>query len=305
MNHAAKPDIAILMLTFNHAWSLPETLDSLLAQTYQDFHLLIVDDLSQDSSFEIAQSYKEKFKSCTVLRNEKNKGAIGNFHDSLQQLEKAMPDAWFFLWACPDDTWSPTFLEKTRNVLLNDGEAVVCQSWFDMANIHNGSVSPRHLAPLEARSYREARKIFYPCKSQAGAAYYNNMLHGLIRFSEMRNIFPARRKFLAAAFCIEISMMAAMLLRGRMTVIPEPLFHKKTSGSFVDIHKNDELTLRWFSLPRRVEGTALCLPWLWRICKPNRPRVMTLFIWFHLFYFYVVLYVLSKANAIVKRLRRC
>lgn len=51
------PKATIVVPAYNVATTLPETLDALLAQTYEDFEIVIVDDGSQDATTVIAQSY--------------------------------------------------------------------------------------------------------------------------------------------------------------------------------------------------------------------------------------------------------
>ena len=47
--------ISVLMGIYNCASTLPEALDSLYAQTYKDFKIILCDDGSQDNTYEIAK----------------------------------------------------------------------------------------------------------------------------------------------------------------------------------------------------------------------------------------------------------
>lgn len=67
-----KPRISILMGIFNCADTLPEALDSLYAQTYKEFKLILCDDGSEDKTYEVAKSYAERYDNIVLLRNEKN-----------------------------------------------------------------------------------------------------------------------------------------------------------------------------------------------------------------------------------------
>jgi glycosyltransferase involved in cell wall biosynthesis len=51
------PAISVVIATFNRANVLPETLDSILAQTFQDFELIVVDDGSADDTREVVERY--------------------------------------------------------------------------------------------------------------------------------------------------------------------------------------------------------------------------------------------------------
>ena len=51
------PRVTVVTPNYNHARYLPERIDSILAQTFQDFELLILDDASTDNSREVIESY--------------------------------------------------------------------------------------------------------------------------------------------------------------------------------------------------------------------------------------------------------
>src|SRR5215813_8692593 len=57
------PKVSICVPSYNHAQFLPAALDSALAQTYEDFEVVVVDDGSTDDSFAIAQSYAARYPS--------------------------------------------------------------------------------------------------------------------------------------------------------------------------------------------------------------------------------------------------
>ncbi|MCM1139377.1 MAG: glycosyltransferase [Muribaculum sp.] len=67
--------ISVLMGIYNCAPTLREALDSLLAQTCQNFKVIMCDDGSEDNTVEIAQEYVEHFPEKFILiRNERNMG---------------------------------------------------------------------------------------------------------------------------------------------------------------------------------------------------------------------------------------
>lgn len=69
------PRISVIIGIYNCAATLGEALDSLLAQTYQDFKVIMCDDGSKDNTVEVAQSYVDKFPDKFILiRNERNMG---------------------------------------------------------------------------------------------------------------------------------------------------------------------------------------------------------------------------------------
>ena len=59
---------------YNCALTLREALDSLYAQTYQDFKIILCDDGSTDDTYAIAKEYGDAHQNIVLLRNEQNKG---------------------------------------------------------------------------------------------------------------------------------------------------------------------------------------------------------------------------------------
>ena len=67
--------ISVIMGIYNCAPTLAEALDSLLAQTYQDFKVIMCDDGSKDNTIEVAQFYVDRYSDKFILiRNKHNMG---------------------------------------------------------------------------------------------------------------------------------------------------------------------------------------------------------------------------------------
>ena len=68
------PRISVLIGIYNCAFTLVEALDSLYAQTYQDFKIILCEDGSTDDTYAVAKEYAEKHDNIVLIRNEKNMG---------------------------------------------------------------------------------------------------------------------------------------------------------------------------------------------------------------------------------------
>lgn len=66
--------ISVLMGIYNCASTLAEALDSLYAQTYQDFKIILCDDGSKDDTYKVAKRYADTHDNIVLVRNEKNMG---------------------------------------------------------------------------------------------------------------------------------------------------------------------------------------------------------------------------------------
>jgi glycosyltransferase involved in cell wall biosynthesis len=72
------PLVSVLMTVYNRELYLAESIESVLASTYTNFELIIVDDVSSDKSFAIAQSYAVSDSRIRLYRNEQNLGDYPN-----------------------------------------------------------------------------------------------------------------------------------------------------------------------------------------------------------------------------------
>ncbi len=78
MEKTDQPLVSVLMTTYNREKYLGAAIESVMASTYQNWELLVVDDRSKDKSVEIAQSYAAKDPRVKVILNEKNLGDYPN-----------------------------------------------------------------------------------------------------------------------------------------------------------------------------------------------------------------------------------
>ena len=72
------PVVSVLMTAYNREKYIAEAIESVIASTYQDWELIIVDDCSMDRTVEIAKSYEKKDSRIKVYVNEKNLGDYPN-----------------------------------------------------------------------------------------------------------------------------------------------------------------------------------------------------------------------------------
>lgn len=100
------------MGVYNCAPTLVEALDSLYAQTYQDFKIILCDDGSQDNTYEIAKEYAEKHDNIVLISNGENKGLNHTLNHCLEYA-----DTEYCARMDGDDISLPTRFEKEINFL--------------------------------------------------------------------------------------------------------------------------------------------------------------------------------------------
>jgi glycosyltransferase involved in cell wall biosynthesis len=101
------PLVSICIPTYCGEEYLRECLDSVLAQTFSDFEVLIVDDQSTDNTFDLAEEYATRDSRIKVVRNSQNLGLVGNWNHCLE-LAKGE----WIKFVFQDDLLAPECLEK-------------------------------------------------------------------------------------------------------------------------------------------------------------------------------------------------
>lgn len=112
-----KPTIAIIIPVYNRAKLLPETLDSILMQTFTDWECILVDDQSADDSFAVMEAYQKKDDRIKVYKRPKElkKGA-----NACRNFGFKKSAASHIKWFDSDDIMLPNHLEIAYRVLVEN-----------------------------------------------------------------------------------------------------------------------------------------------------------------------------------------
>ena len=110
--------IAILLATYNGGLFLNEQLESLFAQTCQDWELYVHDDCSTDNTIAIVKEYQSRFSGKIHLLEDqisKGRGAKESFMWLLQHVESQ-----YYAFCDQDDIWLPNKIELTFARLMEE-----------------------------------------------------------------------------------------------------------------------------------------------------------------------------------------
>lgn len=120
------PLVSVIVPNYNHARFLNQRLDSIFNQTYKNFEVILLDDLSQDNSIDILNSY-EDHRITHRIYNEINSGSP--FKQWKKGLLLAKGD---LVWIAESDDWADvTFLEKIIPIFFeNENVAVVYSDMY-------------------------------------------------------------------------------------------------------------------------------------------------------------------------------
>jgi glycosyltransferase involved in cell wall biosynthesis len=114
-----KPKVSVIIPTYNRGWILREAIDSVLAQDYTDYELIVVDDGSTDDTRKILDSYGRDI----IVLQQPNKGVSAarnrGIAESRAQLV-ALLDS--------DDIWLPQKLTRQVAFFKSNPDALICQT---------------------------------------------------------------------------------------------------------------------------------------------------------------------------------
>ena len=118
---SSTPLVSIGMPVFNGELYVASAIESLLAQTFADFELIICDNASDDRTSDICRDFAARDPRVRYLRNARNLGAGPNF-----DLSFHLARGTYFQWAAHDDMFAPDYLERTVAALDANPDAVMC-----------------------------------------------------------------------------------------------------------------------------------------------------------------------------------
>jgi len=230
------PKISIAIPTFNRANYLRQAIDSILAQTFTDFELIISDNGSTDGTEEICREYAAKDSRIRYFREEKNRGAAWN-HSRVVELARGE----YFKWQCDDDFCAPEMVEKCIAELERDPHLVVVYPQFVRINadgtnvgIHSSQVQGRMAPHQRFRSLIHRRDS---CEE----------IYGVMRTAAVR-----QTQLIGPYTGSDNPFLAEMLLRGQFGEIPEPLFYYRLhKGQSTSIYSDRLQRMQWFDPGRR------------------------------------------------------
>jgi len=209
-----KSRVSIGMPVFNGEKYLREALDSILAQTYRDFELIISDNASTDHTQQICLEYAAKDSRIRYYRNEKNLGADKNFNRVFE-----LSSGEYFKWAAYDDVHAPEYLQKCIAILDKDPSIVLCHSRSGRIDEHGTFMGNYNQRMLRRIGSRKPHERFGDLLSLYNAC---SAIFGVIRASSFRKT-PLHGSYIGA----DRNLLAEIGLMGQIHEIPEYLFFER------------------------------------------------------------------------------
>ena len=140
--------IGVIVPVYKVEKYIAECIESILAQTYTNFRLILVDDGTPDNAGKICDEYAKKDSRITVIHQEN----AGVTRARARGVEEAS-DCEFITFVDGDDTISTIYLVELCNAMNNDVEIVMCTCYSTEDKMYNPIGSYGGIKNIEIRKY--------------------------------------------------------------------------------------------------------------------------------------------------------
>ena len=214
-----RPLVSIGMPVYNGEDFIRGAIESLLAQTFEDFELIISDNGSNDGTSKICREYENIDTRIRYRRSPENMGALNNF---LAVLELARGE--FFMWAAHDDRWEPTFVSSGVDILQCHSDVSMAFCIVDQMDREGRYFSEKtQLWRLQGQTRFGGLVRYFWQRGELGKP---NVIYSLMR---RKNILKTGglEKWCKDRWGGDMLFVFQMISIGRLMLTKETLFHKR------------------------------------------------------------------------------
>lgn len=212
----SNPKVTILLSVYNGEKHLSESIDSLLFQTYKNIEILIIDDNSNDATFDICKKYEESFNNIKVFKNLKNLGLTKSLNFLIEHSSGtylARQDA--------DDISEATRIEKQIK-FINKYKLDACTTRAFV--MKQNKITPN-------------KSVYMPKKLVM--RFKNPFIHGSLMVKK-RSILEVGKYNEKFYYSQDYKLMYDLIEKGyKVKIIKEPLYILNMEGN-ISIEKKDE-----------------------------------------------------------------
>jgi glycosyltransferase involved in cell wall biosynthesis len=219
--------VSVGLPVYNGGLFIRQAIDSLLAQDYDDFELIISDNCSRDRTQEICMEYTAQDKRVRYSRCKANMGAFWNFN---HVFELSMGK--YFMWASHDDYWEPSYIsacfeayKRCPNIVL---ASAFCESFDPEKRIENfidTGLTTTGSSPQE-------RFVQYKTNLHNGQNI-NSLFYGIYKRNFLSRVMPMKK-----VIANDHLILAELCLHGEFETVKERLITKRWGGASTS-HRNN------------------------------------------------------------------
>lgn len=223
--------VSIGMPVFNGERFIKQALDSLIAQTFADFELIISDNGSTDGTEAICRAYANKDGRIRYHRNARNIGGAPNHNRVLKRAKGK-----YFRWAHHDDVCAPEYLARCVEILERRLTVVLCYPKTTMIDecgnfvrdVEDGLHLPE-TSPIDRyKSFHRRFRRNWQC----------NPFTGLMRTEALKKT----RQHLSI-YAADIVFLSELVLLGIFYEVPGRLFFRCTYPEVSNLQKPEAMAI--------------------------------------------------------------
>jgi glycosyltransferase involved in cell wall biosynthesis len=198
--------VSIIMPSYNTSKFIVQTIESVQAQTYSNWELLIVDDCSTDNTDDIVKPFLSDHR-IHYMKNEKNSGAAVSRNRALREANGR-----WIAFLDSDDLWKPDKLDKQINYMMNNGYAFSYTNYSEIdetGRLNGVSVTgPKKITKTGFYNY---------CWPGCLTVMYDKDVVGLIQIADIKknNDYAMWLKVCRKAICYHLDEDLALYRKGR------------------------------------------------------------------------------------------
>lgn len=202
------PLVTVGMPVRNAEPHLREAIESLLAQDYQNFEVIVSDNASSDATESICREYAGRDQRVSYHRSDTDRGAVWNFNQVF-----ALARGTYFMWAAHDDLRAPRCLSACVAELEAHPEAGLCCTDVEFID-QNGKPVPPWTAIIRPIGQIPRRRV----SALARSRYWLDV------YALMRSAVLAQTTLAQPVWGFDVSIQLQMCLRASARMVPEKLF---------------------------------------------------------------------------------
>lgn len=202
-----QPAVSVIVAVYKAEAYLKRCVDSLLAQTFRDFEILLIDDGSPDRSGEMCDEYARQDSRVRVFHKEN--GGVSSARQC--GLDNARGE--YVIHADPDDWVEPEMLEEMyRKAKEEDADMVICDYYIE----EKGETKYVIQRPSALDSETVMRELF----QQLHGSCWNKLVRRVC-YSQYQIQFP-----LELSYCEDVFVNACLLSHGiKVGYLPKAFYH--------------------------------------------------------------------------------
>lgn len=249
------PRVVLGMTLYNNARHLRDAAASLLAQSYRNFALVMLDDASSDETAAVAGTFAANDERIRYFRHDERAGMIPTWREVVQIATRDFPSAEYFAWASDHDRWHPQWLARLVEQ-LDANPSVVLAYPMTQRMEPDGTPVEKDLRVFQTVGSSEVGDRWREfCRRGVGSG---DMVYGLMRVSALR----------AAGIFREVMnpdrlLIAELTLQGPIAQVQEPLWVRRRSAVASIARQRTTLIAgqppAWFAWPPTLQHAYVIL----------------------------------------------